>query len=145
MKNLQKIKRLKLKNDHPRFVAIYGIVSSDHDYKLTQALNKKFHIFLKSTSPVIIKDDETDLSFSRFIDTSKAPEIIFSLISNRSGRNFLLKKLKNIDYIFHVEDASAHENKDILSSSLKEIESVTAVFNIDSLTLKDKYLSLIIH
>jgi hypothetical protein len=145
MKNLQKIKRVLLKNDHAKSVAIYGIVSSDPDYKLTLSLNKKFNISLKSTFPVVIKSTGRNLIFSRFSDTKNSPDINFYLISNRADKDFLLKKLKNVDYIFHVEDPAAEENKDKISASLKEIESITAVFNIESLIGKDKNLDHLTH
>ena len=51
-----------------------------------------------------------ELNFSRFSDIKQSPDIIYNLISNSSGKNFLLKKLKNIDYIFQVHDSENEIN-----------------------------------
>ena len=43
-----------------------------------------------------------NIAFSRFSRYFGSSEFTYNLISNRSGKNFLLKKLKNIDFIFQV-------------------------------------------
>jgi hypothetical protein len=65
---------------------------------------------------------------------------VFNLISNRSGKNFLLNKLKNIDYLLQILISEKEVNLNDITSFLKEIDTVTAVFNIDINTIKDKYL-----
>lgn len=123
-----------------------GLVSSEPDYKLSLILNKKFRISLKNISPITISDaDGNELIFSRFSDANGTPDVIFNLISNRSGKNFLLKKLKNIDYIFQVPGPDRENNIDLLTSTLKEIDSITAVFHINTNTIKDKNLHYLIH
>ena len=145
MKNSQKITKVQLKTNHIESVALFGIVSSEPDYKLSQSLNNKFRISLKNISPVVINEKGNELTFSRFSDISKSHDITYNLISNRTIKAFLLKKLKNVDYIFHVEDPSAEDNKERISSLLKEIESITAVFNIDPKLFKDKDLQHLTH
>jgi hypothetical protein len=116
-------------------------VSAEPDYKLSLTLNKKFRISLKNISPVKINNDiGSELTFSRFSDSSSSPDRIFNLISNRSGKNFLLKKLKNVDYIFQVQNPDNEININQITASLREIDTVTAVFNIDMNTIKDKNL-----
>ena len=125
---------------------MFGIVSSEPDYKLSLSLNKKFRISLKHISPVTITDDNgNELTFSRFSDSNGASDVIFSLISNRTGKNFLLKRLKNVDYIFRVQEPDIENNIDRITTNLKEIDSITAVFIIDSKSIKDKYLQYLIH
>ena len=145
MKKTRKITRLKLQIDQINDFILLGLVSSEPDYKLSLALNKKFTISLKSISPVKINGENgTELLFSRFSDTSDSPERIYDLVSNRSGKHFLISKLRNIDYILHLHDA---DNKIIVSkitSDLREIASITAVFNIDTNSIKDKNLHLVI-
>jgi len=145
MKSIQKITRVQLKINHKEEFILLGIVSSEPDYKLSLTLNKKFRISLKNISPVMITNDTgSELAFSRFSDTSESPDILFNLISNRSGKNFLLKKLKNVDYIFQVQDTENENNVTQITASLREIESVNAVFNIDLNTFKDKNLRYLI-
>lgn len=141
MKNIRKVTRVKLQIDHVNdFIAI-GLVSSEADYKISLSLNKKFKISLKNISPVKITEaGGNELHFSRFSDISQSPDRIFNLFSNRSGKYFLISKLRNIDYILHIHDP---DNKPIISeiiSALREITGITAVFNIDTDTLKDKNL-----
>ena len=95
MRSIQKITRVQLKiNQYDDFVLL-GLVSAEPDYKLSLNLNKKFRISLKNISPLKITDDAgSELAFSRFSDTSGSPDLLFNLISNRSGKSFLLKKLK---------------------------------------------------
>jgi hypothetical protein len=145
MKSSKKITRVQLNTDHKEEVIIIGIVSSDPDYKLSLALNKKFRISLKNVSPLKINvNEKTYLTFSRFSDTGKSPDIIYNLISNRSGKDYLIKNLKNIDYIFQIHIADYEIDINILSASLREIESVNAVFNIDINNFRDKNLQYLI-
>lgn len=145
MKSIQKITRVQLKINQKDDFILIGIVSAEPDYKLSLILNKKFRISLKNISPVKITDDNGyELTFSRFSDSSGSPDIAFNLISNRSGKNFLLKKLKNVDYIFQVQDPDNENNINRITASLRETDTVTAVFNIDLNIIKDKNLQYLI-
>lgn len=146
MKSTQKITRVQLKISQNEEVVMAGMVSSEPDYKLSLILNKKFSISLRNISPITLTDEDgNELTFSRFSDTNGAPDVIFNLISNRSGKNFLLKKLKNVDYIFQVLDPDSENNVDLLAANLKKIESITAVFPINTNSIKDKNLHYLIH
>ena len=140
MQNIQRVKRVQLKLNQINDFLLLGLVTSEPDYKLSLTLNNKFRISLKNISPIEISDDNKSvLTFSRFSDTDSSG-IMYNLISNRSGKYFLLKKLKNIDYIFQVHDSENINNINLITESLREIESVNAVFGIDTNTLKDKNL-----
>ncbi|MCX6301485.1 MAG: IPExxxVDY family protein [Bacteroidia bacterium] len=146
MKTTPKIKRVQLRinqNDESGFL---GIVSSEPDYKLSLALNKNLKISLKNTSPVIINDEpDNELTFSRFSDSSASQNLIYDLTSNRSGKNYLIRKLKNIDYIFRIHDPDNEININQVISTLRDAECVTAVFNIDIGSIKDRNLNHLIH
>jgi len=145
MKNVQKVTRIKLKINQKDEFILFGIVSSEPDYKLSLSLNKKFRISLKNISPVKLTDDTgSELTFSRFSDSTGSTDMVFNLVSNRSGKNFLLKKLKNVDYIFQIHDPENTNNINQITASLREIEFVSAVFNIDINTFKDKNLLYLI-
>jgi len=146
MKGLQKVTRVQLKMNHIDECILVGIVSSEPDYKLSQVLNKKFKISLKNISPLIITDTYGKESvFSRFSDSAGSPEIVFNLISNRSGKNYLLKILKNVDYILQIQEPDNENNINNITGSLKEIDSVTAIFKIDVNSIKDKNLQYLTH
>jgi hypothetical protein len=141
MKITQKIRRVQLKVNQNNESILTGIVSSEPDYKLSLALNRKLKIGLKHISPVILTNESgSEMTFSRFSDSAASHDISFDLISNRFGKNFLLKKLKNIDYIFQIHDPEGETNIDQIMAILRDSECITAVFNIDCKSLKDKNL-----
>jgi hypothetical protein len=113
---------------------------------MSLTVNKKFKISLKNTPPVkIINSGKEELAFSKFSDLSKVPDISFSLISNRSGKNFLIKNLRNIDYIFIVNNNENDSNIEEITARLREIETINAVFYIDLNIFKDKNLHYLTH
>jgi len=69
--------------------------------------------------------------------------LAFNLFSNRSGNNFLLRKLKNVDYIFQLHDPENEKDIDSITADLRETESINAVFTIDLNTFKDKNLKFL--
>jgi hypothetical protein len=145
MRNSQRITRIHLPVDEQDIPIVVGIVSSDPDYKLSLKLNKKLNISLKNTDPVEFPDEEGNKSlFSRFSDTPGAPDSHFQLVSNRSEKNFMLKKLKNIDFLLLFHNPAKNFSLENIMSQIRKIDSVTGVFNIDIKTLKDKNLKYLI-
>jgi hypothetical protein len=145
MKSIRKVTRVKLHIKQINDFILFGLVSAEPDYKLSQSLNKKFRISLKNISPIkLTEDNGPEMVFSRFSDTSGSPEKIFNLISNRSGKQFLIKKLKNVDYIFQIQDSDNETSISNMTSGLREIDVITAVFNIDANSIKDKNLHYVI-
>ena len=145
MKSSQKITRIQLDVKRIDRVFLYGIVSSDPDYKLSLALNKKMGISLKNSTPLQLAEDSGfEHTFSKFSYINHPDEVVYNLISNRSGRQFLLKKLKNIDYLFQVHYPECKNCNSNISDLLKTTESVNAVFLIDTETFNDKNLHYII-
>jgi hypothetical protein len=141
MKTTPKIKRVQLKINQDNESVLFGIVSTEPDYKLSLLLNRKLKISLKNLSPLILQDGSGgEIAFSRFSDTKASHGITYELISNRNGKNFLLKKLKNIDYIFQINNHDNEADINHLASLLRDSEFITAVFSIDTASLKDKNL-----
>lgn len=144
MRSSPKITRVQLKVNQNNESVLVGIVSAEPDYKLSLAINKKLKISLKNSGPVFVQDENgAEIAFSRFSDdaSDKGP---YELISNRIEKNFLIRKLKNIDYIFQIHNAINTMEADRIMSLLRCTDSVTAVFNIDLKSLKDKHLHYII-
>jgi len=141
MMSTQKVTRLKLKIEQNNDYILLGLVSSEPDYKLSLALNKKFRISLKNIAPLkITGDTKSELAFSRFSNNNDSSDLMFSLISNRTGKNFLLNKLKNVDYLLQIQISEKEINTNLITSGLRQIDTITAVFNIDIGTIKDKNL-----
>lgn len=144
MKSTPKTKRIIFDAGKNENLLVFGIVSTEPDYKLSLALNRKMGISLRNTDPLFISDDSgNELSFSRFRATGKTGEVLYELVSNRSGSQFLLKKLKNIDFILQVHLSQGSAGTEI-HARLKQTEAVSAVFIIDKDTLNDKNLQYLI-
>ena len=140
MKASPKIKRVRLKINQENEFALFGIVSPEPDYKLSLAVNRKLKINLRNAMPVIPDNKSAEeISFSRFSDNSSL-HLTFDLISNRSGKNYLVKKLVNIDYILRICNAEDEADINRFNFLLKEIECITAVFYLDPESIKDKNL-----
>jgi hypothetical protein len=141
MKGRHKITRIQLDDQTVEEQIYIGIVSSEADYKLSQLLNKKLSISLKNNKTIeVIIINGPNINFSRFSDITRSPEITYNLISNRSGKDFLLKKLKNIDYILQIHSFDNKYDTDQLIRNLREIDMITAVFKLDPVEIKDKNL-----
>jgi hypothetical protein len=141
MKSTQKVTRLKLNIEQNNDYILLGIVSTEPDYKLSLSLNKKFRISLKNISPLKLPgDNKSELAFSRFSNNEDLSDLKFNLISNRSGKYFLLNKLKNIDYLLQIQTSENDVNFNFINLNLREIDTITAIFNIDINTIKDKNL-----
>ena len=139
MKSLQKVSRIKLDISRNNNFLLFGIVSAEPDYKLTLLLNKKFRISLKHISPITLKGKNTkELQFSRFSNIDGNSDSGYNLISNRNGKHFLLKELKNIDYLFLIHESDTDSKIKLTTSALREIETITAVFSINVNTIKDR-------
>ena len=139
MKGAKKVKRVKLDLEQNTNHILLGLVSAEPDYRLSLSINKKFRISLKNIIPVkIAGDDKSELIFSRFSNNDDQTNLVFQLISNRCGKSFLLNKLKNIDYLLQIQDSEQDVDLELITSHLREIDSVTGVFNIDTDTIKDK-------
>lgn len=145
MKNRQKITRVQLESESRNDFSLLGIVSAEPDYRLSLSINKALRISLKNDKPVDVTGQKTESRhFSRFSDHSGSPEISYDLISNKSGNEFLLNKLKKIDYIFQVYSPENDFDFSSISASLRSIESITAVFILDPTEIKDKNLQYLI-
>lgn len=146
MKSTQKVTRVKLNIEQNNYYILLGLVSADPDYKLSLILNKKFGIFLKNIPSLSLTgNNKTEATYSRYSYTADNEEVIIILISNRSGKNYLLNKLKNIDYLLQIQISETEASVNNITSTLREIDTITAVFNIDINTLKDKNLHYLTH
>lgn len=146
MKDSSKIRRVTLNTGSIDHWVLFGIVAAEPDYRLSLALNKKLRINLRSTAPLIIHDEnQADLTFSKFSCSAEPAGMIFDLISNKSGKSSLIRKMKNIDYFFVIHDIHEETEAGTFLKNLRETDCITAVFKIEPGILKDKNLKYIIH
>ena len=144
MKGTQRIKKVHLPESGYDAITLIGMVCTDRHYKLALKLNRKLGVTLKSAPPVEIHDTPgKDLSFTRFSDTTSLTDASLHFLSNRSGADFLLKKLGKIDYLLEIYDPGKTYFTHDLMAKLREIDTVTAVFKIEVNAIKDKNLKFL--
>jgi hypothetical protein len=145
MKGSRKITKIQLSVSEQDGPSVFGLVTPEPDYKLSLTLNKKLRISLRGSLPLETEGKKgIKFEFSKFSDLSSAPETIFHLVSNRAGKDYFLKELKNIDYILVLYDPGRSYSTERLTVALREIETITGVFNIDCKVLKNKNLIYLI-
>lgn len=142
---MPKVKRIRLRVNQKIETYLLGIVSAEPDYKLCLAINKTLKINLRNNSPVVIPNDLSELTFSRFSGSKSHENHPFDFISNRSGKNILIKQYKNIDYFLVIHDPDNESNADVISTDLRNTEHITAVFNLDPEGIRDKNIQYLIH
>jgi hypothetical protein len=146
MKGTQKVTRVKLNIEQNNCYILLGLVSAEPDYKLSLTLNNKFGIVLKNIPSLRLPgNNNTELIFSRYSNNADNDDLNIELISNRSGKNYLLNKLKNIDYLLQILISEYEADINNITSRLREIDTITAVFNVDLNTIKDKNLHYLMH
>lgn len=141
-----KLTRIRLNVSDITEPVICGIASPDPDYKLSLKLNKKLKISLRNSSPVeITTEGEQKTAFTRFSDINEADNVSFHLVSNKSGRNLLLRSLKNIDFFMFISDQGGHYETSRLVEQMREVENITGVFRLDANALNDKDFKFLRH
>lgn len=141
MSRTGKIKKFHLSESDDDIPVLIGIVSSEPDYRLSLKLNLRLGIGLKSIGPVEFADETgVEFRFSRFSDSPAHPASGLQMVCNRSLKNFLLPKLKNIDFLILIPGSTDKPFLEKLMADLRETDSITGVFNIDPKALKDKNL-----
>jgi hypothetical protein len=145
MRNRTKITRVQLDIDINEEYSLIGIVSAEPDYKLSLSLNRDLRFSLKNAKPVEIRGENDDvIRFSRFSDHTGINGFAANLISNKSGGALLLKKLKKIDYLLQVHSFSKEFDPGELTMSLRNIDTITAVFVLETNDIRDKNLQYLI-
>ncbi len=145
MKSTPKIKRVTLKISENSEPFLIGIVAAEPDYKISLAINRKLGTSLKSADPVILQEkNDIDLHFSRFSSPSDSPDLAYDLTSNRSGKNYLIKKMRNIDYFLQIHNVDNEADTGTILSLIREIDCVTAAFKIGSEIIKDKNIRFLV-
>lgn len=132
METMKKITRFRLATpDDEMSYSVFGLVSSEPDYRLSFSLNRKLKINLKRYEPVeITGPDGNKIQFSRFSDLSGLPGEFYTLADNRSGKNLFSQKYSRIDYLFLRGGTNGSEISEKILSSLRSLEGITAVFHI---------------
>ena len=141
MKQQKKVTRIPLVVDETGNITIMGLVSHDPDYKVSLSINRILGISLRNISPFELPGPKAvTTTYSRFRDSSDPHGLIYTLVSNRNGNSHLVRKLVNIDYLFFLQVPDQIPDSDSLAASLRDIDGITAVFNINCITIQPDLL-----
>jgi len=117
---------------------LLGISSSENDYRLSWEMNKVLEISLKKDSDHVIKRKEIEQVFLVYTFHDEEVYLQYSLIANKSENGFLIEELRNIDYFLQIHGDLSANQKQQITSTVKNIKGVTGVFKLDINTLKSK-------
>jgi hypothetical protein len=141
----QKVTRVHLHDGKDEDYFFFGIVSAEADYRLSLAINRKLKIKLKLDNALnLYESAKTENLFTKYTYASSAGESTFSLISNRNGKEVLLKKLGKIDYLLVAYSPGGEYNNEEIALSLRNLEAVTAVFILEHDEINEKNLQYLI-
>jgi hypothetical protein len=121
-------------------IILLGISSHENDYRISWALNEYlgFH-FTKSENHKVLNQRLKEFQeFSAYLYTEGEGAHSYRLISNRCENGFLIEELKNIDFLLIIEEKEALTPLTEITSKIKSIPFVSAVFPIEWATLKSK-------
>jgi len=139
----KKITRHTIESGDPQPFIFLGVVSSEPDYRLSVMINMHLGSDLRKCSDEITMSAPSGTrTFSRFTPGNLA----FTLVSNRSGANVLIRRLKNIDFLIIPGTGQKDDRKEAerMASSLREIPEITAVFIFDSREITDRNLAMLV-
>ena len=139
MGNPSKITRVSIPAGNEEPFVFFGIVTSEPDYTISLRINKKAGISLRhSKDEVAVRSGSEIIPFQKFV----TPDHNYALVSNRSGKHFLLAKPGKIDLIFSARDANK-ANSEVLATLLRTVQGITAVFVFESSDIRDRNIEMI--
>ena len=104
----------------------FGVSSHENDYRLSWCVNCELGLaFAQAEENFETKDGK---EFSCFVHQDE--EQTFSIISNRNENGVLLKKYKNLDFIFKFDRELDETEKNDWLQKLRKVTLVSAVFEL---------------
>lgn len=120
---------------------LYAIASHLNHYKISWLFNEELQMKFQQVEDLIITDykNKQESKFSVFLYEDNHNSF-FTLYSNHSGNNFLLKSIRNIDYILkyqgYLTDGLLHPQLD----KMKKLPNILTVSKIEPDLLKQNEL-----
>ena len=127
---------LDLVDEYP--FTIYGIRSSENDYRLCWGLNKELGIALKMEKHIEVFSKKGEISVhSLFSFTSDYEQVKYRLVQNKTINGFVLPESDKADYLLIV-DQSPEIDPDVLIRKIRKSRQVLMAFPLDIENLKSK-------
>ena len=119
---------------------LIGISSHQKDYRLCWAINKHLGLELAKEKDLELnlKKSKENYHFSAYMcKTDDGSKEIF-LLANRSGNNFLIPDLKNVDYFLQIYGPVSSNELKAMILDLKKINLVLMAYEVQVEDLKAK-------
>ena len=140
---------------------LIAIHTTLEDYRLAYYINKNLPINLKkSNSNIQIRNNNSDIQFTRFIYEDKKKDISWNLIQNQSGfflttntinqglfrdfisdfssKVYLLPEYKKVDFFLKIENTDNTCNVLNITNQLKKVNQINAVYAVETDKIKSK-------
>jgi hypothetical protein len=114
-------------------IALWAIVSSESDYRLSWLLNTRLSFQLSKTENFRTFHSKTGISqeFSNYYFEDEEKCLAYRLYSNQCDNGSLIEDLKNIDYLFQILGNISNVELNSLLAKIREIENISALIRID--------------
>lgn len=140
---------------------LIAIHSSLEDYRMAFFINQNLPIILsKSKEEIIVKVNNEEVLFSKFIYDDLSNDLIWTLIQNKNEiitkektknqtlfldteleietKVFLLPELKKVDYFLKIENVQSKLEVKKTLSKLLNIDQISTAYKVDVNTIKSK-------
>lgn len=128
----------KLKIEDTGSYKLLGISSHENDYRLSWAVNRKLGLNFRKIDNLQVQHNKNSdrLEFSVFQSVLEEKMLKMNLISNRCPDGFLIREMKNIDFLLQIFGETSGNYLEQITAMLKTIDIVSAVFEISHSNLK---------
>jgi hypothetical protein len=141
VKEREKVTRHTIFSAEPAEFLFLGLVTSEPDYRLTVMLNRQLSISLQHNDIDIVAGSGDDAPHFSVFTTSP---LMLSLVTNRIPGNFLIRKLKTIDYFLVIHGVPDRVKAENLAAQIRKHPDITAVFLFNSTLIADRNIKLLV-
>jgi hypothetical protein len=135
----KKITQHKLEFEPEFDFMLLGIISSEASYKLSLFMNSACSFRLVRQDDIELKQQKNgSTGFSFFSYEDENTYLKYNLIQNKTGIQYLIPELKNIDYLIQIIGEPSQNDVDTLTEKLKSIPEISGVLKIDPVSLKSR-------
>jgi len=121
---------------------LIAIASHLSDYKISWLFNEELNFRFGQSDDLIIADTKTNLKAKFSVFFFEDANSSYTLYSNRSGNNILLKSIKNIDFIVKYHGQVSANHIENLMDRMKKMKNIITVFPISLSSLKSREIEL---
>ena len=115
---------------------LFAIASTESDLNICRLLNQVLSINLSLAENLELIIKKNPVSFRRYSFEEDEGIEKYSLILNSNGMNYLFPEIRNIDYLLLVQSEGYLTSIENLIDQLKSAPGITAVYKLDSSSLK---------